>query len=142
MPEPEKTCGLDHNMLEYSISRLTDKIDGMVNALADVRINLQVMDTKVDDFSYRLKKLEDRDNQVKGLLQRVDLIVQKLEPDVNRIAERQRQFEKETSESGIKIETRLTKIENNWAWVVATAGIISGIIVAIIQHMVLTVFFK
>ena len=140
--QQDSECRIDHNMLEYSISRLTDKIDQIQGSLSDVGTGLKVMDAKVDDFSYRLKKLEERDSQVQGLIQKVDLIVQKLEPDVDRIAEKQRNFEDLTKEEEHKFDTRLTKIENNWGWVVALAGLLSGVIVAIGQHIILTVFFK
>ena len=140
--QQDSECRIDHNMLEYSISRLTDKIDAIQGSLSDMGTGLKVMDTKVDDFSYRLKKLEERDNQVQGLIQKVDLIVQKLEPDVDRIAEKQRNFEDLTKEEEHKFDTRLTKIENNWGWVVGIAGIGSGIVVAIAQHIILQVFFK
>jgi len=143
MNEPQdKECRIDHNMLEYSISRLTDKIDALQGSVSDMGTGLKVMDTKVDDFSYRLKKLEERDTQVQGLIQKVDIIVQKLEPDVDRIAEKQRNFEDLTKEEEHKFDTRLTKIENNWGWVVAIAGIGSGIVVAIAQHIILQIFFK
>ena len=142
MSDQDSECRVDHNMLEYSISRLTDKIDAIQGSLATLGTGLQVMDTKVDDFSYRLKKLEERDTQVQGLIQKVDIIVQKLEPDVDRIAEKQRDFEKLTTEEEHKFDNRLTRIENNWGWVVALAGLGSGIIVALAQHIILTVFFK
>lgn len=143
MPEEQQdSCRIDHNMLEYSISRLTDKMDSIQTSLAEMGSNLKVMGTKVDDFSYRLKKLEERDTEVQRLIQKVDLIVQKLEPDVDKIAESQREFEKTTQEKEHTLDTRLTKIENNWGWVVALAGILSGVIVAIAQHLILTVFFK
>lgn len=142
MTEEQGSCKTDHNMLEYSISRLTDKMDSIQTSLAEMGSNLKVMGTKVDDFSYRLKKLEERDTEVQRLIQKVDLIVQKLEPDVNKIAESQRQFEIVTQEKEHTFDTRLTKIENNWGWVVALAGILSGVIVAVAQHIILAVFFK
>lgn len=140
--EQQDSCKIDHSMLEYSISRLTDKMDSIQTSLAEMGSNLKVMGTKVDDFSYRLKKLEERDTEVQRLIQKVDLIVQKLEPDVDKIAESQREFEKNTQEKEHTFDTRLTKIENNWGWVVALAGILSGVIVAVAQHIILTVFFK
>ena len=142
MSEQDSEYRVDHNMLEYSISRLTDKIDAIQGTLSTLGTGLQVMDTKVDDFSYRLKKLEERDTQVQALIQKVDIIVQKLEPDVDKIAEKQREFEKATAEEEHKIDNRLTKIENNWGWVVAVAGLISGIVVTVAQHIILNVFFK
>lgn len=142
MSEQDSECRIDHNMLEYSINRLTEKIDGITSSLAEMNTGLRVMDSKVDDFSYRLKKVEERDAQVQSLIQKVDIIVKKLEPDVDRIAEKQRNFEDLTKEEEHKFDTRLTKIENNWGWVVAIAGIGSGIIVAIAQHIILQIFFK
>ena len=140
--QQDEKCRIDHNMLEYSISRLTEKIDGITSSLAEMNTGLRVMDSKVDDFSYRLKKVEERDAQVQSLIQKVDIIVKKLEPDVNRIAEKQRDFEKVMTEEEHKFDTRLTKIENNWGWVVAIASMCSGIIVAITQHIILQIFFK
>jgi len=142
MSEQDSECRIDHNMLEYSINRLTEKIDGITSSLAEMNTGLRVMDSKVDDFSYRLKKVEERDAQVQSLIQKVDIIVKKLEPDVDRIAEKQRNFEDLTKEEEHKFDTRLTKIENNWGWVVAIAGISSGIIVAVAQHIILQIFFK
>ena len=140
--QQDEKCRIDHNMLEYSISRLTEKIDGITSSLAEMNTGLRVMDSKVDDFSYRLKKVEERDAQVQSLIQKVDIIVKKLEPDVNRIDEKQRDFEKVMTEEEHKFDTRLTKIENNWGWVVAIASMCSGIIVAITQHIILQIFFK
>ena len=140
--EQQDTCRVDHNMLGYSISRLTEKLDTIQNEISGMSAELKVMNTKVDDFSYRLKKLEERDSQVQALIQKVDVIVQKLEPDVDKIAETQRAFEKATQEEENKLNIRLTKIENNWGWVVSLAGLLSGIIVAIAQHIILTVFIK
>ena len=140
--EPQDSYRVDHNMLEYSISRLTDKMDSIQCSLAEMGSGLKVMSTKVDDFSYRLKKLEERDTEVQRLIQKVDIIVQKLEPDVDKIAEKQRQFEITIQKEEHSLDNRITKIENNWGWVVAVAGLVSGVIVAVAQHIILHVFFK
>jgi predicted nucleic acid-binding Zn-ribbon protein len=86
---------------------------------------VNVLNTKVDDFSNRLRKLEDRDEKIQQLAQKLELIIEKLEPDVEQLAADYESLDK-----------RVTKIENNWGWVCTLVAFVSGFLVWGIQFLI------
>ena len=132
---------------DLNIARLFTKIDNIRETVINTRSEVGVIGTKVDDFSFRLRKLEERDEKhaereekFSVLATKLETIISNLEPTMKDLTERVSQIENtlntftssydETSrdvkirlaaleKTVPEIQKDLTKIKNNWGWVVA-----------------------
>ena len=121
--------------MDNQIQQIAKSVELIKENSTETKTKIEVLSNKVDDFSYRLRKLEDSDTNLQKLMQKLELIVQKLEPSLEKLEKRieddEEEFEKETDsikQNGIELETRIAKIENNWKWVCFIATFVSGII--------------
>lgn len=132
---------------DLNIARLFTKIDNIRETVINTRSEVGVIGTKVDDFSFRLRKLEERDEKhaereekFSVLATKLETIISNLEPTMKDLTERVSAIENtlttftsnyEDTSKDVKnrlvaienklprIEKDLDKIKNNWGWVVA-----------------------
>lgn len=106
-----------------NINRLFAKIDDIRETVTTMRSDVVIVSTKIDDFSFRLKKLEDRDERhiereekIERLMARMEAVVEKSEEAVSELESRVDELEKDVG-----------TLKNNWKWVVAIAGTIGSV---------------
>ena len=122
---------------DANIERLFVKIDNMRDTVAATRSEVVIVSTKIDDFSFRLKKLEDRDEKHLEREEKIELLITRMEA----IIERGEQTMGELEGRVIKLERDVTTIKNNWRWVVGISGTVGSIIGGILTTLV-NVFLK
>jgi chromosome segregation ATPase len=110
------------NCRDANIERLFGKLDDVTEISVNIQKELSVISTKVDDFAYRLRKLEERDERhlereekVELLITRIEGIVERNESTMNTLEERVAALEKDMS-----------TVKNNWGWFVAIVSAIGG----------------
>lgn len=114
------------NTFDSNISlRLIEKMDSLQENILGIRSDVNVINTKIDDFSYRLRKLEDKDEKIQMLANKLEIVLQKLEPSVEQLGDRV-----------TDVELKITKIENNWCWVCTLVASISGVVVWGLQFLI------
>jgi hypothetical protein len=109
----------------------------MRDTVAATRSEVVIVSTKIDDFSFRLKKLEDRDEKHLEREEKIELLITRMEA----IIERGEQTMGELEGRVIKLERDVTTIKNNWRWVVGISGTVGSIIGGILTTLV-NVFLK
>lgn len=122
---------------DANIERLFVKIDNMRDTVTATRSEVVIVSTKIDDFSFRLKKLEDRDEKHLEREEKIELLITRMEA----IIERSEQTMGELEGRVMKLERDVTTIKNNWRWVVGISGTIGSIVGSILATLV-NVFLK
>lgn len=122
---------------DANIERLFVKIDNMRDTVTATRSEVVIVSTKIDDFSFRLKKLEDRDEKHLEREEKIELLITRMEA----IIERSEQTMGELEGRVMKLERDVTTIKNNWRWVVGISGAIGSIVGSILATLV-NVFLK
>lgn len=114
---------MPENCRDANIERLFSKLDSVTEISVSIQKELSILTTKVDDFAYRLRKLEERDERhlereekVELLITRIEGIVERNESTMNTLEERVTALEKDMS-----------TVKNNWGWFVAIVSAIGGI---------------
>lgn len=108
---------------DANIDRLFHKIDTIRETVQATRNEVSIVNTKVDDFSFRLKKLEDRDDKHLEKESQIELLITKMET----IVETREQEMVDLDCRVQKLEKDVSTLKNNWRWVVAIAGAIGSI---------------
>ena len=122
---------------DANIERLFVKIDNMRDTVTATRSEVVIVSTKIDDFSFRLKKLEDRDEKHLEREEKIELLITRMEA----IIERSEQTMGELESRVVKLERDVTTIKNNWRWVVGISGTVGSIVGSILATLV-NVFLK
>ncbi len=122
---------------DANIERLFVKIDNMRDTVTATRSEVVIVSTKIDDFSFRLKKLEDRDEKHLEREEKIELLITRMEA----IIERSEQTMGELEGRVMKLERDVTTIKNNWRWVVGISGTVGSIVGSILATLV-NVFLK
>lgn len=122
---------------DANIERLFVKIDNMRDTVTATRSEVVIVSTKIDDFSFRLKKLEDRDEKHLEREEKIELLITRMEA----IIERSEQTMGELEGRVMKLERDVTTIKNNWRWVVGISGTIGSIVGSILATFV-NIFLK
>lgn len=131
----------DNAHRDANIERLFSKLDDIKETVHTTRSEVQVMNVKVDDFSFRLKKLESQHEKHIEREEKLELLTAKLESMLN-------QYEGVKNELTSKVdalEKDVTTIKNNWAWLIAlisTLGGIAGFITNAVVSFVLSIMTK
>lgn len=122
---------------DANIERLFAKIDNMCETVTATRSEVVIVSTKIDDFSFRLKKLEDRDEKHLEREEKIELLITRMEA----IIERSEQTMGELEGRVVELERDVTTIKNNWRWVVGISGTVGSIVGSILATLV-NVFLK
>lgn len=108
---------------DANIQRLFSKMDDVKDAIYETNSKVDVTLSKLDDFSYRLKKLEEHDERHLQREEALEILMSKVES-----------FIKTYEESFKKLETRVNtlendvnKVKNNWGWFITIITSIGGI---------------
>lgn len=118
-----------------NIERLFVKVDSIAEAIMDIKKEVGITASKLDDFSYRLRKLEERDEKHLAREEKMEVLVAKLETIVEKSEDAMSDLEQRLT----ILEDDVTKIKNNWGWVaaiVAALGGIGGFIVNVALHFI------
>ena len=117
---------------DANIDRLFHKIDTIRETVQATRNEVSIVNTKVDDFSFRLKKLEDRDERHLEKENQIELLITKMET----IVETREQEMVDLDCRVQKLEKDVSTLKNNWRWVVAIAGGIGSIFGTILASVI------
>lgn len=125
---------------DANISRLFDKVDN-INSLVNSTLNkVDVINTKVDDFAYRLRKLEDkgekaseREEKLEVVMTRIETLMEESESKNKELEQRIKKIE---DEKIADIEKDITIMKNNWVWVVSLISAISGVAGGFISFLI------
>ena len=122
---------------DANIQRLFSKMDDVKDAIYETNSKVDVTLSKLDDFSYRLKKLEEHDERHLQREEALEILTSKVE-----------NFIKTYEESFKKLETRVNilendvnKVKNNWGWFITIITAIGGIAGYLI-NIVISVFYQ
>lgn len=121
MKQPAEKIMSDQNNT-HTIERLFDKVDTIIASINCTNNSVSILSTKIDEFSHRLRKLEDREEQQGEKQHKLELIASKLENVTTGGLETIHDLEKRMT----TVETDVTKIKTNWGWVVALVGAAGG----------------
>ena len=128
----------DNARRDADIDRLFSKVDDIRETVHTTKSEVQVMNVKVDDFSFRLKKLESQHEKHVEREEKLELLTTRLESMLN-------QYEDVKNELTLKVsalEKDVTTIKNNWGWLIAlisTLGGIAGFITNAIVSFILSI---
>lgn len=125
---------------DANISRLFDKVD-LVGSLVNSTLNkVDVINTKVDDFAYRLKKLEDKNDKALEREEKIELVMTRVETIIEEFENRIKELEEKVSElESVRIkdiEKDITIMKNNWIWIISLVSTVSGIIGGCISFLI------
>ena len=122
---------------DANIQRLFSKMDDVKDAIYETNSKVDVTLSKLDDFSYRLKKLEEHDERHLQREEALEILMSKVE-----------NFIKTYEESFKKLETRVNilendvnKVKNNWGWFITIITAIGGVAGYLI-NIVISVFYQ
>ena len=122
---------------DANIQRLFSKMDDVKDAIYETNSKVDVTLSKLDDFSYRLKKLEEHDERHLQREEALEILMSKVES-----------FIKTYEESFKKLETRVNilendvnKVKNNWGWFITIITAIGGVAGYLI-NIVISVFYQ
>lgn len=116
---------------DANISRLFDKVDN-INSLVNSTFNkVDVINVKIDDFAYRLKKLEDKGEKASEREEKLELVMTRIETLMQEFESKNKELEqrikKIEDEKIADIEKDITIMKNNWVWVASLISAISGV---------------
>ena len=124
---------------DANIERLFHLVMETNNNTASIRSDIGILTTKIDDFSARLKKLEDRDEKHAEREENLRVLTAEfgtlLETIKKAIVAGEVRMD-EHDERLATIETAITKIQNNWAWVVTIVSAAGSVIGFILTNVV------
>lgn len=122
---------------DANIQRLFSKMDDVKDAIYETNSKVDVTLSKLDDFSYRLKKLEEHDERHLQREEALEILMSKVES-----------FIKTYEESFKKLETRVNtlendvnKVKNNWGWFITIITAIGGVAGYLI-NIVISIFYQ
>lgn len=123
------------------------KLDDIKETVHNTSLQTTVIGQQIENFSFRLRKLEERDERhlekeskleiivqkLETLLEKNDTVVTHLEEDVKDLEERLVELDKKHEQAKQECQDRhaahekdITILKNNWGWVVALAGVLGG----------------
>ena len=121
---------------DANIQRLFSKMDDVKDAIYETNSKVDVTLSKLDDFSYRLKKLEEHDERHLQREEALEILMSKVES-----------FIKTYEESFKKLETRVNILENdvnkvmyNCCWFITFITVMGGVDGYLI-NIVISVFY-
>lgn len=116
---------------DANIERLFDKVDAIADTVLNNQKELSAILTKIDDFAYRLRKLEERDEKHVDREKKVELLISKIENIVERNESTMTNLETRVD----ILEKDMTILKNNWGWAVAIVSAIGGVAGYVISQL-------
>lgn len=114
------------------IERLFVKVDAIASTVLDNQKELSAILAKIDDFAYRLRKLEERDEKHVDREKKVELLISKIE----NIVERNESTMTDLEDRVDTLEEDMTILKNNWGWLAAIVSVIGGTAGYIISQII------
>lgn len=116
---------------DANIERLFHLVMETNNNTANIRSDISILTTKIDDFSARLKKLEERDEKhaereedLRVLTTEFGTLLGSIKKTIVAGEERMTDLDERLTAA----ETAITRIQNNWGWVVTIVSAVGSII--------------
>lgn len=116
---------------DANIERLFHLVMETNNNTANIRSDISILTTKIDDFSARLKKLEERDEKhaereedLRVLTTEFGTLLGSIKKTIVAGEERMTNLDERLTAA----ETAITRIQNNWGWVVTIVSAVGSII--------------
>ena len=97
---------------DANISRLFNKMDDVKDAIYDTNSKVDVSLSKLDDFSYRLKKLEEHDENHIEREEKLEILMVKVENFIDRYEKSYLALENRV----YHLEQHVDKVKYNWGW--------------------------
>lgn len=108
----------------HTLERLFDKVDTIIASINCTNNSVSILSTKIDEFSHRLRKLEEKEDKHSDKQNELQLLASKLETitsnglvTIDDLAKRM-----------TKAEKAIQVIKTNWGWVVTIVSTIGGTI--------------
>ena len=121
---------------DANIERLFNLVMETNSNTASIRSDISVLTAKVDDFSNRLKKLEEKDEKHGDKEEKLNLLAQSLSSTLEGINNTLLKTDKrllEFDERLTELEEDVQKIQNNWGWLMAIVTGAAGVIAYLIN---------
>lgn len=121
---------------DANIERLFNLVMETNSNTASIKSDLSVLTAKVDDFSNRLKKLEDKDEKHGDKEEKLNLLAQSLMSAIDGVNSTLLKTDKRLLDFDERLsclEDDVTKIQSNWGWLMALISAAAGIIAYIIN---------
>ena len=116
---------------DANIERLFHLVMETNNNTASIRSDISILTTKIDDFSARLRKLEDRDEKhaereenLRVLTAEFGTLLETIKKTI--VAGESRMDDLDSRITSI--ETSVARIQNNWGWVVTIVSAVGSVI--------------
>lgn len=121
---------------DANIERLFNLVMETNSNTASIKSDLSVLTAKVDDFSSRLKKLEDKDEKHGDKEEKLNLLAQSLMSAIDGVNSTLLKTDKRLLDFDERLsclEDDVTKIQSNWGWLMALISAAAGVIAYIIN---------
>lgn len=116
----------------HTLERLFDKVDTIIASINCTNNSVSILSTKIDEFSHRLRKLEEKEDKHSDKQNELQLLASKLETVTNNGLVT-------IDDLGVRMslaEKSIQTIKTNWAWVMAIVSAVGGIIGSVISKVV------
>lgn len=111
-----------------------ENIDKVLDLMMSIRADISGLSIKIDEFSNRLDKLEQRDEQRAEEEHNLHILITSLQGISGRTEKEIKEFDERIA----SLETDVTTIKNNWGWLCALfsfAGAVAGFIIKLVVHI-------
>lgn len=123
---------MTENNNAHTLERLFDKVDTIIASINCTNNSVSILSTKIDEFSHRLRKLEEKEDKHSDKQNELQLVAAKLETITSNGLVTIEDLEKRMTVA----EKAIQVIKTNWGWVVAIVSTVGGAVGWIIEKCV------
>ena len=116
----------------HTLERLFDKVDTIIASINCTNNSVSILSTKIDEFSHRLRKLEEKEDKHSDKQNELQLVAAKLETITSNGLVTIEDLEKRMTVA----EKAIQVIKTNWGWVVAIVSAVGGAVGWVIEKCV------
>ena len=116
----------------HTLERLFDKVDTIIASINCTNNSVSILSTKIDEFSHRLRKLEEKEDKHSDKQNELQLVAAKLETITSNGLVTIEDLEKRMTVA----EKAIQVIKTNWGWVVAIVSTVGGAVGWVIEKCV------
>ena len=120
----------DNAQRDMNIQRLFEKMDYIVDKVTITQTEVSAIGAKVDDFSIRLRRLEERDEKhmereekLELLTTKMEAVIYKSEDTMEKLESKLEAMEKEVN----KMKDDISALKENWRVLIGISTFISGV---------------
>lgn len=123
---------MTENNNAHTLERLFDKVDTIIASINCTNNSVSILSTKIDEFSHRLRKLEEKEDKHSDKQNELQLVAAKLETITSNGLVTIEDLEKRMTVA----EKAIQVIKTNWGWVVAIVSAVGGAVGWVIEKCV------